>query len=164
VSHAFLAGQLDATCSESVELCRNGECHRFPGCRQAANGQCGYWLTEDQTSQGEDIFDWVPDLGCVPPSWVVGGVLNGGTIGDASLGDDASVAHGTDASEPANDAGCDVGCMPLSTGGIGQCANAEVEWICEGNHDLAAFNANCETVPVNSIRYCCPESFLAQCQ
>jgi hypothetical protein len=54
--------------------------------------------------------------------------------------------------------------MPLSTGGIGQCANDEVEWICEGNHDLAAFNANCETVPVNSIRYCCPESFLAQCQ
>lgn len=93
--------------------------------------------------------DWVPDLGCVPPDWVVGGVVDGGV---------------SDASDATNDAGCDVGCAPLNEGQIGGCANDEVEWMCEGNHDLAAFNANCETVPVNSIRYCCPESFLAQCQ
>jgi hypothetical protein len=159
----FSEGEVDATCPESSQ-CLEGRCETFAGCMRAEDGLCGYWVA-GPPSCPEDCFDWVyrlPTLGCVPPDWIVAGALDGGSIGDASMGADGR--GGVDAAASIDAASCDLGCAPLNDGQIGGCANDEVEWMCNTANDLDRFNENCSSVPVNSIRYCCPATFLAACQ
>jgi hypothetical protein len=45
------------------------------------------------------------------------------------------------------------------------CDDVEVTWVCEGNHDQDLFRDNCkEAMTSGRLRYCCSDSFLAECR
>ena len=58
---------------------------------------------------------------------------------------------------------CDIGCTAMS--GTAWCADGSVEWVCQVDHGSALLReAGCEELPTGAIRYCCPDSFLTECQ
>ena len=63
-------------------------------------------------------------------------------------------AGGTDA--------CDVGCTAESSGQF--CNSSEVSWVCRNGYQRELFEANCDAAATGAVRYCCPESFLKECQ
>jgi hypothetical protein len=72
--------------------------------------------------------------------------------------------NATDArTEAGADASCNVGCMRSTTPGT-FCQPGEVQWECRGLVIDPAFRTTCRDPATHIPRYCCPSSFLSQCQ
>ena len=86
-----------------------------------------------------------------------GGFVVAGT-GGRSFGGSA----GTDRGGRGGAESCDVGCLVNAQN---LCEGTDVQWVCDGNHDQDLFRANClELNSTARLRYCCPKSFLPECQ
>jgi hypothetical protein len=78
--------------------------------------------------------------------------------------DDAQPAP-SDASDAPRDTSsdaCDVGCSRAPSGGY--CQTGEALWVCGTASYSAAFATSCRDLATGIQRYCCPTSFLSQCQ
>jgi hypothetical protein len=97
----------------------------------------------------------------------VGGAAGGGNAGAAGFfiagaagriqgGAGQGGSGGSDGSD------CDTGCLVDKAE---LCDDSDVTWACEGNHDQDLFREECEEQNSSGrLRYCCPKSFLVECQ
>jgi hypothetical protein len=89
------------------------------------------------------------------------GVANGGIGGFVIAGAAGRIKGGTGGGGRGG-ANCEKGCK---ADGSNLCDDDEVTWACDGNHEQDLFRENCEELSSSGrLRYCCPKSFLVECQ
>jgi hypothetical protein len=95
---------------------------------------------------------------------LVGGAGNGGVAGFFIAGAAGRIQGGAGQGGRAGAGGddCKTGCV---VDNAEACDESEVTWVCEGSHEQDLFGENCEEQNSSGrLRYCCPKSFLIECQ